>query len=51
MASLTAGTMTPSTELPGHCIIAADGTLGGYGGPAGLRIKQWLLDLEAGKAL
>jgi O-6-methylguanine DNA methyltransferase len=35
--------------IPCHRIIAADGTLGGYGGPAGLKIKRWLLDLEAGK--
>ncbi|MGH2582225.1 MAG: methylated-DNA--[protein]-cysteine S-methyltransferase [Anaerolineales bacterium] len=36
--------------IPCHRIIAADGSLGGYGGPAGLKIKRWLLDMEAGKS-
>jgi methylated-DNA-[protein]-cysteine S-methyltransferase len=31
--------------VPCHRVIAADGTLGGYGG--GLRRKRWLLDHEA----
>lgn len=30
--------------IPCHRVIASDGTLGGYGG--GLRMKQWLLELE-----
>ncbi|HWQ28532.1 MAG TPA: methylated-DNA--[protein]-cysteine S-methyltransferase, partial [Dehalococcoidia bacterium] len=32
--------------IPCHRVIAADGTLQGYGG--GLRRKQWLLDHERG---
>ncbi len=35
-----------SIIVPCHRVIAADGTLGGYGW--GLDRKQWLLDLEAG---
>jgi len=32
--------------IPCHRVIAADGTLGGFGG--GLAVKQTLLDLESG---
>jgi methylated-DNA-[protein]-cysteine S-methyltransferase len=32
--------------IPCHRVIAADGTLGGFGG--GLRIKRMLLELEGG---
>lgn len=33
--------------IPCHRIIAADGGLGGYGGPEGLKIKAWLLAMES----
>ena len=36
--------------IPCHRIIAADGGLGGYGGPQGLKVKAWLLDLESKRA-
>ncbi len=36
--------------IPCHRIIAADGGLGGYGGPEGLKVKAWLLELEAKRA-
>ena len=36
--------------IPCHRIIAADGGLGGYGGPEGLKIKARLLAFEAKRA-
>ncbi|MEX2161050.1 MAG: methylated-DNA--[protein]-cysteine S-methyltransferase [Anaerolineales bacterium] len=36
--------------IPCHRIIAADGGLGGYGGPEGLKLKAWLLEMEASNA-
>ena len=35
--------------IPCHRVLAADGSLGGYGGFGGLETKAWLLELEAGK--
>lgn len=37
--------------VPCHRVINASGSLGGYGGPgdAGLAMKRWLLNLEAGR--
>lgn len=32
--------------IPCHRVIAGDGTLGGYGGPGGLKLKRKLLELE-----
>ena len=32
--------------IPCHRVIASDGTLGGYGGPGGLKLKRKLLELE-----
>jgi len=32
--------------IPCHRVIASDGTLGGYGGPGGLKLKKKLLELE-----
>jgi methylated-DNA-[protein]-cysteine S-methyltransferase len=36
--------------IPCHRIIAADGGLGGYGGPEGLKVKAWLLQMESNRA-
>jgi methylated-DNA-[protein]-cysteine S-methyltransferase len=32
--------------IPCHRVLGADGGLCGYGGPGGVKIKQWLLELE-----
>lgn len=32
--------------IPCHRVIGADGSLRGYGGPGGVSLKRWLLDLE-----
>ena len=32
--------------LPCHRVVGSDGKLHGYGGPGGLEMKRWLLDLE-----
>jgi methylated-DNA-[protein]-cysteine S-methyltransferase len=32
--------------LPCHRVIGSDGKLHGYGGPGGIHMKRWLLDLE-----
>jgi O-6-methylguanine DNA methyltransferase len=32
--------------IPCHRVLASDGTLGGYGGPGGLKLKRKLLELE-----
>ncbi len=34
--------------IPCHRVVAADGSLGGYGGAGGLQTKAWLLALERG---
>ena len=36
--------------IPCHRVIASDGSLGGFGAPGGLALKQALLDLERGSA-
>jgi methylated-DNA-[protein]-cysteine S-methyltransferase len=35
--------------IPCHRVIGSDGSLHGYGGPGGIKLKAWLLDLEQGK--
>jgi methylated-DNA-[protein]-cysteine S-methyltransferase len=32
--------------IPCHRVLGSDGTLHGYGGPGGIKLKAWLLDLE-----
>lgn len=32
--------------IPCHRVIGSDGKLHGYGGPGGIKLKAWLLDLE-----
>jgi O-6-methylguanine DNA methyltransferase len=32
--------------IPCHRVLGSDGHLHGYGGPGGIRLKQWLLNLE-----
>ena len=32
--------------LPCHRVLGSDGKLHGYGGPGGIGMKEWLLDLE-----
>jgi len=32
--------------IPCHRVIGTDGSLHGYGGPGGVKLKAWLLDLE-----
>lgn len=32
--------------IPCHRVLGSDGTLHGYGGPGGIRLKAWLLELE-----
>ncbi len=32
--------------LPCHRVVGSDGRLHGYGGPGGIRMKEWLLNLE-----
>lgn len=36
--------------VPCHRVVCSDGSLGGYGGSAGLRLKQDLIEMEAGAA-
>lgn len=33
--------------VPCHRIIRADGGLGGFSGPGGIKLKKWMLELEA----
>jgi methylated-DNA-[protein]-cysteine S-methyltransferase len=35
--------------IPCHRVIGSDGSLHGYGGPGGIKLKAWLLNLEQGK--
>jgi len=37
--------------IPCHRVVAAGGRLGGYSAPGGTRLKQRLLDLEAGRTV
>lgn len=32
--------------IPCHRVLGSDGSLHGYGGPGGIKLKAWLLDLE-----
>jgi methylated-DNA-[protein]-cysteine S-methyltransferase len=32
--------------IPCHRVLGTDGSLHGYGGPGGIKLKRWLLDLE-----
>jgi methylated-DNA-[protein]-cysteine S-methyltransferase len=32
--------------IPCHRVLGTDGSLHGYGGPGGIKLKAWLLDLE-----
>lgn len=32
--------------IPCHRVLGSDGALHGYGGPGGVKLKAWLLDLE-----
>jgi methylated-DNA-[protein]-cysteine S-methyltransferase len=32
--------------IPCHRVLGSDGTLHGYGGPGGIKLKAWLLELE-----
>jgi methylated-DNA-[protein]-cysteine S-methyltransferase len=32
--------------IPCHRVLGTDGTLHGYGGPGGIKLKRWLLNLE-----
>ena len=32
--------------IPCHRVLGTDGALHGYGGPGGIKLKRWLLDLE-----
>lgn len=32
--------------IPCHRVVGTDGSLHGYGGPGGIKMKAWLLDLE-----
>jgi methylated-DNA-[protein]-cysteine S-methyltransferase len=32
--------------IPCHRVVGSDGSLHGYGGPGGIKMKAWLLDLE-----
>jgi methylated-DNA-[protein]-cysteine S-methyltransferase len=33
--------------IPCHRVLGSDGSLHGYGGPGGIKLKAWLLELEA----
>ncbi len=33
--------------IPCHRVLGTDGSLHGYGGPGGIQLKSWLLELEA----
>jgi len=35
--------------IPCHRVLGADGSLHGYGGPGGIKLKAWLLELEQEK--
>ena len=32
--------------IPCHRVLGTDGTLHGYGGPGGIKLKRWLLNME-----
>jgi methylated-DNA-[protein]-cysteine S-methyltransferase len=32
--------------IPCHRVLGSDGSLHGYGGPGGIKLKAWLLKLE-----
>jgi methylated-DNA-[protein]-cysteine S-methyltransferase len=32
--------------IPCHRVLGSDGSLHGYGGPGGIKLKAWLLELE-----
>jgi O-6-methylguanine DNA methyltransferase len=34
--------------IPCHRVLGSDGSLHGYGGPGGIKLKAWLLELEKG---
>lgn len=34
--------------IPCHRVLGSDGALHGYGGPGGIKLKAWLLELESG---
>jgi methylated-DNA-[protein]-cysteine S-methyltransferase len=34
--------------IPCHRVMGSDGSLHGYGGPGGIKLKAWLLELERG---
>ena len=37
--------------IPCHRVLGSDGSLHGYGGPGGVKMKAWLLELEQGQAV
>ncbi len=36
--------------IPCHRVLGSDGSLHGYGGPGGIKLKAWLLNLEQGRS-